>query len=918
MPTTPTTSTTADDRGRWATSVVLADGESAWVRPITPDDQPALLAFHERQPREDLYRRFFSPKPTLTTDELRHFTEVDFVDRVALVVERGDEFAAWASYERWPGRPEADVAFMVDHTLHGKGIATLLLEHLAAIARANGVTRFTADVLADNRPMLGVFARAGWPVRRHLDSGVVELEWSLDDTDGFLESVEARERRADSRSVARLLFPRSIAVVGASDRPDSVGAELWRSATRRSTIPVHAVNPNRSRVGDAPCVARITDIDDDVWLAVIACPVDAVPGVIDDCLTKRVRGAVLVSSGADLDVVATVERARRHGMRIVGPSSMGLAAGGDRGAASDGALAAVQALLAPIDLPGGNVAFSLQSGSLGASVLLLADRLGVGVSWFVSLGDKCDVSGNDLLQFWEDDERTKVIGIYTETFGNPRKFARVARRVGRSKPIVAVRTGAAANDGADALYAQAGLVEVPTVRDLLDTVRVASSQPLPAGPRVTVVTNARSPGVLARAALERAGLRPRVVDVDWSVDETTALTVLRRVVDDGTDAILAVHAPPVSTAEAPTDALIAFATEQSIPVVAVLLGREDGTLVGRDPTSIARDATREGVASPASVVASVPTFAFPEPAAAALGALWRHRRWRDDEAADADVGSGVGSGVGSEPGPPSPTWSGEDDARLDDLLTRAVASLDGPASATLASGTRRGRGTVSLDDTIEVLRIAGIDHRPSIAIDLTGRHDEAAGMLVAAATVVGYPCALKADVRRPGRSAAAGVALDLDDADDVVDAWTTMVTALGTDADHLVVQRMAPPGVDVRIHARSEARTGTIGPVIAVGLGGIAADAIGDEIVRLAPVGPNAALQMVRGSRAGSALADAGIDIAPLADVVRLVSILMARRPELAEVDLNPVLVGERGVAVVDARIDVVAPEPIGPLRQLG
>ena len=208
---------------RWSSTVVLGDGETAHIRPIRPTDAPALAAFHLRQSPDSIYRRYFSPKPQLTERDLEHFTNIDMVDRVALVVERYGEFVAWASYERWTGRDDADAAFMVDDALHGKGIATLLLEHLATIARSNGIVRFTAEVLADNRPMLAVFSRAGWPVERRFESGVVDLDFSLDDTEEFLDSVERREQRADSRAMARLLLPRTIAVVGASDTPDSVG-----------------------------------------------------------------------------------------------------------------------------------------------------------------------------------------------------------------------------------------------------------------------------------------------------------------------------------------------------------------------------------------------------------------------------------------------------------------------------------------------------------------------------------------------------------------------------------------------------------------------------------------------------------------------------------------------------------------------
>ena len=216
--------------------MVLGDGDTVLIRPMTPDDRDALAEFHGRQSHDSQYRRYFTAKPRLSASELDHFTQIDFVDRVALVVEAHGEFIAWASYERWPNRDDADSAFMVDDRHHGRGIATLLLEHLAAIARSNGITRFTAEVLAENRAMLSVFSRAGWPLQRRFESGVIDLDFELADTSEFLDSVERREQRADSRAISRLLLPRSIAVIGASDTENTVGHVLWHNAARGSPV----------------------------------------------------------------------------------------------------------------------------------------------------------------------------------------------------------------------------------------------------------------------------------------------------------------------------------------------------------------------------------------------------------------------------------------------------------------------------------------------------------------------------------------------------------------------------------------------------------------------------------------------------------------------------------------------------------
>ena len=595
----------AADHGHWTSTVVLGDGNTAVIRPITPGDAPALEQFHTRQSPDSRYLRFFSPKPTLSDDELERFTTVDFVDRVAFVVEQHGEFIAWASYERWKNREDAEVAFMVDDEHTGKGIATLLLEHMAAVALHNGITRFTAQTLGSNRSMLAVFAKAGWPVHRRFESGVIDVDFSLDDTSEFIDSVERREQRADSRAVARLLLPTSIAVVGASSRPGSVGQALWRNTSLDARCPVYAVNPN-SAVDGTQTFATITEIPDDVGLAVVAVPAGALAGVIDDCIAKRVRGALVITAvdHTEVDMSALVAHARRNGLRIIGPASMGVA--------SPRPDVRLQASLVPVTLPPGNAAISMQSGTLGSSLLRLADSLDVGLSWFVSLGDKCDLSANDLLQFWEDDEATDVIALYTESLGDPRKLVRIARRVSTRKPIVSVRTGAAlVGIGNDALYLQTGVIEVPTVAALLDTVRVFATQPLMAGNRVAVLSNARSPLVLATATLTAAGLE--VVDppvtLDWRSDVADyAGAITAALDDDDVDAVYVVYAPPaVGAIGQPIEAIEAAAGGAGKPIVAVMLGSSDG---------------------PLQAGSAIPAFSFPEQAAATLGRIAAYSRWR--------------------------------------------------------------------------------------------------------------------------------------------------------------------------------------------------------------------------------------------------------------------------------------------------
>jgi acyl-CoA synthetase (NDP forming)/GNAT superfamily N-acetyltransferase len=828
--------TSADVLTRWTSTVVLGDGDTATIRPITPADADALEAFHVRQSDESRYRRFFSPKPRLSDDEVARFTTVDFVDRAALVVEQHGEFVAWASYERLQNRTDAEVAFMVDDQHHGEGIATLLLEHLATVALSNDISRFTAQTLGDNRGMLAVFAKAGWPLHRRFESGVIDVDFPLADTTEYTDSVERREQRADSRAVARLLLPTSIAVIGASDVPDSVGNALWTHVTGAARCPVYAVNHRPDAVSGVHTFASVTDIPDEVGLALIAVPVDALADTIESCIAKRVRGAVVVTAVAPaddtVDLDELISHARRNGLRIIGPASMGFA--------SPRPEVAIQAALADIGLPPGNVAISMQSGTLGSSVLRLASDLRLGLSWFVSLGDKGDVSANDLLQFWEDDEATDVIALYTESLGNPRKFARIARRVSARTPIVVVRTGAALlGIGNEALYRQTGVIEVPTVSSLLDTARVFANQPLMNGNRVAVLSNARSPEVLARATLTAAGLEvvPAPVRLDWRSGADQYGDALRAALDDDDiDAVMVIHAPPLASAiGVPIDAIAAADRAATKPVVAVMLGSADGPL-------------RPG--------SQIPGFAFPEQAAAALGRIAAYSQWRRDESTD-------------------------------DLLP--TARID-PAAAGALLDRHVDEGTMPPTGVRELLAAYGVSMPPTRFV----AGDDAAR----AAEETGFPVAVKAMQRGVGRSVEAGVALDLTNAADVSAAVAIMRGHLGEGADRVYVQSMVAPGVDLRVRVTADER---IGPVITAGLGGIQADVIADESSRLAPVSPTVARSMVAATRAASALDDNELE--RFADLVTKVAQLGSDHPEIVELDLNPIIVSDTGCHVVDATI---------------
>jgi acyl-CoA synthetase (NDP forming) len=697
-----------------------------------------------------------------------------------------------------------------------------------------------------------VFSRAGWPVERRFDSGVVDLDFPLDETEEFLDSVERREQRADSRAMARFLLPRTIAVVGASDEPESVGEALWRNVTASATGAVFPVNPAHESVGGRRSWASLRDVPAPVSLAVIAVPAAQLPGVIDDCIESRVRGAVIVTivEGSDIDVDALVTRARRAGVRMIGPGSAGVAASRPS--------IGLQASLVPVSLPPGNVAISLQSGTLGGSVLRMADQLSMGLSWFVSLGDKADVSGNDLLQFWQDDETTRVIAMYTESIGNPRKFARIARRVSRSRPIVTVHTGAAAiGPTGGALYQQAGLIEVPTVADMLDTARVLATQPVLRGPRVAVISNARSPEILSAAALTTAGLQPvdSPVTLTWrSTPAEYGEAVAAALAADDVDGLLVVHAPPLAHAPAPVDEIEAAAEGATKPIVIVPIGEFSG---------------------PVRAGSALPAFAFPEPAAAVLGRSYLYGNWLATEAAAevADAGD----------------------------IDRSAAAT------TIARAIEAGRSTLDVADVVTVLRAYGI------ATPDTRRGP--ASNAVEMADAVGYPVAVKAEHRHLGRSVRAGVALDLGGPDDVTAAIKEMQDAIGADADVVLVQSMVEPGLDLRIRSTAD---DDLGPVISIGLGSSTADLVTGEASRLAPLSSVGASALLAGSRAGPALEHAELPVEPVVDTLMRVAQLVSDHREITAADLNPIIVSPNGASVTDATIHIAPARPApGPLRRL-
>jgi acyl-CoA synthetase (NDP forming)/GNAT superfamily N-acetyltransferase len=580
--------------------VLLSDGTTVHLRPIRIEDAPAIVAFHSRMSDRTRYLRYFSPYPRIPERDLARFVTVDHDAREAFVVTSGSRIMAVGRYERLgPESPDAEVAFVVEDAHQGRGIGSVLLEHLAEAAREVGITRFVAEVLPQNGGMLRVFSDFGYQVQRRYDDGVVHLSFPIAPTEKSREVQESREHRTEARSIARLLTPRGVAVYGASASGQGIGAALLGhlrdGGFAGAVVPVH---PNADRVGGLPAYPRAVDAGVAVDLAVVAVPPASVAEVVRDAAAAGVLGLVVVSAGfaeAGPDGAAAqralIEAAHAAGMRVVGPNCLGIAN-------TDPAVR-LNATLAPTLPAAGRVGFFSQSGALGVALLAEADRRGLGLSSFVSAGNRADVSGNDLLQYWQDDPGTDVVLLYLETFGNPRKFARLARRMSRVKPVVAVasatRPPGLAGDlpGPDthavtALFARSGVIRVDTVAELFDVGQLLAHQPLPSGRRVAVVGNSSALSGLAVAACRANGLTvadgyPRDLSPEAGAHDF-ADALADAAVDDLVDALVVVFAPPLpgQLPDSDTDfatALASVALAGEKPTVATFL-------VGRLPSRV--------------------------------------------------------------------------------------------------------------------------------------------------------------------------------------------------------------------------------------------------------------------------------------------------------------------------------------------
>ncbi len=869
-------------------TVRLADGTTATIRPISEEDGRAVVRFHSQLSPETIWLRYFSPHPTLSDREVERLCRSGDPDHFALVAIRDDEFIGIAQYDRAVGSDEAETAFAVLDSEQGNGVGTLLLEHLAAGARSHGVKRFAADTLAVNNRMLGVFGSVGFARQSSIEAGVVHVVLDIAPTAEALEAADRRDARAVVRSLERLLRPGSVAVIGASRRPGTIGHELVRNLVKGAFQgPVYPVNPTARQVASIPCWPSIEDVPGDVDLAVIAVPASSVVEVAEACGRRHVGGLVIVSTGfaesspggieAQREIVAL---ARRHGMRVVGPNCFGVL-----NTDPSVSLNATFAADAPV---AGRVGFASQSGGLGIAILGEARSRGIGLSTFVSMGNKADVSGNDLLEWWEYDDDTAALLLYLESFGNPRKFSRLARRIGRHKPILVVKSGrsgagrraasshtaalASPDEAVDALLAQAGVLRVDTVEELFDAASVLGDQPLPDGRRVAIVTNSGGPGVLAadacsghgmvvpelrretqealRAVTPDAGSVVNPVDLGASGTADSYRRSLEIILASGeVDAVVVVFTPPLVTETDDVARAIVAAADGAEPprtVVTSILGSRSG----RD---ILARASRP-----------VPCFTYPETAVQALAQTVRYARWR------------------AKPLGALPALGGVEPNTARRLLGEAAAP-DGWVTGVAA---------------MEVLASYGIPTQPTTAV----RDAEEA---IATATALGFPVVLKAiGAGIVHKSDLGGVALGLASPGDVRAAYARMQAGVGETMDGAVVQPMAEVGVEIIVGIVQDP---VFGPQVLFGLGGTAVELLGDHSLRLAPLTDLDAREMVLGLRGSPLLTgyrgSPAVDVEALVDLLLRIGRLAEDLPELAEMDANPVIATPSGAVVVDARL---------------
>lgn len=885
--------------------VVLKDGSTVVIRPARPEDEADLEHFFESLSQESLYFRFFSGAVNLR-QVAALASHVDYHDRYSLVATTGADGAliAHGMYVGIGGE-RAEVAFAVADAYQGHGLATLLLGQLAEVAQVAGITVFEAWVLPSNHRMIEVFRESGFVVKTSAEPGQIFVEFPTSFSAEAIDRFEHRDEIAAANAMRAFFEPRAVAVIGASRKRGTIGGELFHNLVSCGFPgPVYPVNGESAIVQSVPAYPSILDVPGPVDVAIVAVPAAAVPQVAHQCAAKGVNGMVVISAGFGEEGPEGKEREREllaicrtSGMRLIGPNCMGLI--------NTAESTPLNGTFGPEMPVPGSVAFLSQSGALGLAVIDYARALGLGISTFVSVGNKADISGNDLISYWNADPRTRLILLYLESFGNARRFARLARRVAKTKPIVAVKSGrsvagaratsshtgaliAASDATVDALFHQAGVIRTDTLSELFDVAALLANQPLPAGPRVAIITNAGGPGILCADACEAAGLQVPVlsdqvrqslasflppaaslrnpVDMIASASADDYGRAIRVVAESpGIDAVIVIFIPPLATNAADVALAIRNAAAQlprPIPLLTVFMSSHGV------PAELRGDGVR------------IPSYSFPEDAARALAHGVEHGRWRTEPEGEV----------------PKPT-----DMRPDE------------AAAILSEALAQGPQWLAPDRVLRLLSCYGI---PTVAWRLAGSASEAEQ---ASAELGGGPVALKAVAANlVHKSDVGAVRLDLQPGKAVGAAASAMretVESAGFATQSFLIQRMAPDGVEMLVGMVNDR---LFGPVIACGAGGTTAELQKDVAIRLTPLTDREAGEMVRSLRMFPLLdgyrGRPRVDIRALEEILLRVGIMVDAHPAIAELDLNPIVVTPDAALVVDARMRVEAPPARPPL----
>ncbi len=869
--------------------VILRDGGTLRLRPPTAADADALVGFYRSLSTRSLHLRFHG-LPAVGPRLVESLLEPDWVERGALLgTLTGDDgterVVALANYVRLRDPAVAEAAFAVADGDQGRGIGTRLLEQLAVRAAAAGIERFVAEVLSENRQMLGVFERAGFELKREREGGVVEVEFELAPTERYELSVEERDHVAVRASLRPFFEPASVAIVGASPRRGTIGGELFRNVLEGDFLGVaYPVNRKGEPVAGVRGYRSVAEIGEPVELAVISVPGSHVYDAAEDALRSGVRALVVISAGfAEIGSEGRERQerllalVRSYGARLIGPNCLGIAVAGPR----------LNATFAARAVPSGNIGFSSQSGALGLALLEATESRGLGLSAFVSIGNKADVSSNDLLEWWEDDDQTDLVLLYVESFGNPRRFGRLARRVARRKPLLALKSGTTASGqraasshtaalagseaAVDALFHQAGVIRAASLEELIDVATLLSTHPEPPGRRVAILTNAGGLGILAADACDAAGLAiadltdatvtrlrellpleaslANPIDMLGSATDAAYGAVLPVVLGDAqVDAVLALFVPAVTaTAEQVAEAVDAAARAASSdkPVLAVIV-------------------SAGGIPNVLRAGSAVAAFAYPESAARALGRAAERAAW-------------LRRPLGS---------------------VTALTDVDRQAAAELCERAveRSDDSWLPAADARALLTAYGIPLVPErLAADIESA--------VAAARELGFPAVVKTAAPGAHKTETGGVALDLPD-EEAVRAATERI---GTP---VLVQPMLEGGTELLAGLVQDPVFGTL---VAFGPGGVLAELIGEATLRIAPLTDVDAAELVTEGKAGRLVRGyrgaPEADVGALVDLVHRLGALGDDLPAVAELDLNPVLAFPDRCVAVDARIRIRRPD---------